>query len=35
MAAGLVRQARAELTALPGDSTPLEALADYVVSRKK
>ncbi len=35
MAARLVRQAKAELQGLPGDSRPLDALADYVVDRKK
>jgi geranylgeranyl diphosphate synthase type II len=35
MAARLVREAKAELTGLPGDCRPLLALADYVVSRKK
>jgi geranylgeranyl diphosphate synthase type II len=35
MAASLVREARAELTDLPGNCEPLHALAEYVVSRKK
>jgi geranylgeranyl diphosphate synthase type II len=34
MARALVREARAALKGLPGDSDPLQALAGYVVSRK-